>query len=123
MDNKRQVSRKLLSLPSRGNSSRWQYFSVLNMTLLQLLCFSLTFTSAASAERARSRYDGYKVFRVSSAGNGSQVNEIISKLSLSTWKNTVATVGYADVVVPPAQVQRFEENTSNLETLVMHEDL
>ncbi|KAK3368684.1 hypothetical protein B0H63DRAFT_79957 [Podospora didyma] len=96
-----------------------------------LLAFSTVLALAAAAPPAlavrpkpeKKSYDGYKVFRVTVGHEINKVNGIVSKLDLTTWKGAPRAGAYADIVVPPAQLDAFNTEIAGLETLTMHEDL
>jgi carboxypeptidase A4 len=83
---------------------------------------SLTLVDALVAPRSVS-YDGWKVYRVNVGENRSKLKDVVSGLQLGTWKGSVDTSDIVDVMVAPTQIQKFEAETKNIDTAVMHEDL
>lgn len=83
---------------------------------------ALSALALASRVLARSAYDGTKVFRVKIADNTKDVDNIISKLSLETWRPNVDGKS-ADVVVPESKLSKWKSMASSLKTEIMHEDL
>src|SRR5947207_12144615 len=88
-----------------------------------LFCLPLFALASAVAVPGKVNYDGYKVVRLTVGNNVAQVNDIIEKLSLSTWKGGPKANGFADIVIPPHQIQNFYESTAHMSTAVMHNDL
>lgn len=84
--------------------------------------FALTALAVASRALAKSAYDGTKVFRVKIADNTQEVDNIISKLSLETWRPNVDGMS-ADVVVPASKLSKWKSMAASLNTETMHEDL
>lgn len=89
-----------------------------------LVSFSLlTLSSAAAVQPSGSKsYEGYKVFRLRVGEDVAKVNSVIDGLGLATWKK-IRPGGLADIVVPPSQVDAFEAQVTDLETVTMHQDL
>ena len=79
--------------------------------------------SAAATGVNTVNYDGYKVYRLAVGDKVSQVNDLINSLSLSTWKGSPKAGATSDIVVPPSQVQAFEQGTADFDTQVMHDNL
>ncbi|KAF2843258.1 hypothetical protein M501DRAFT_926284 [Patellaria atrata CBS 101060] len=90
---------------------------------VQFLSTLFVSLAAAAAVQKRTNYGGYKVFRVAYGSDSSSVDNIVSSLSLQTWKAAAKNTGHVDVVVPPEQLEAFEEATADLETSVMHKNL
>jgi hypothetical protein len=92
---------------------------------MKSLLFFLPLFALASAFAVPGKvsYDGYKVIRLAVGNNVAQVNDIIDKLSLSTWKGGPKANGFADIVIPPRQIQSFYESTAHMSSEVMHNDL
>src|SRR5438105_988076 len=88
-----------------------------------LFCLLLFALASAFAVPGKVSYNGYKVVHLAVGNNVAQVNDIIEKLSLSTWKGGPKTNGFADIVIPPHQIQSFYESTAHMNTEVMHDDL
>lgn len=79
---------------------------------------------APQSSSQRVSYDGYKVFRLPVGTDASKVAGIVDRLGLSTWKGAPRAGSFADVVVPPAQVDAFRGEIAGMEAVVtMHEDL
>jgi carboxypeptidase A4 len=81
---------------------------------------ALGLASAASVAK-KVNYDGWKVYRVNVGGNAAKLSDVMDSLQLSTWKGKVATSKVVDVMVPPTQIEKFEQ--SGLDTELMHDDL
>jgi len=79
--------------------------------------------STAAVRPFKVTYDGYKVVRLAVGDEVSKVNGIISRLSLTTWKGAPRAGAFADIVVPPAQVDAFTEEIAGMDAVTMHEDL
>lgn len=82
----------------------------------------LATASAAAVPSEKVSYDGYKVIRVSVA-DVDEVNSIVSKLDLTTWKDAQKAGSHADIIVPPSKLTAFEKATSGMDSVTMHEDL
>lgn len=76
-----------------------------------------------SAVNKRVTYDGTKVFRVSVGDEVDRVNNVVSKLSLSTWKGAPRAGALADIVVPASEVDAFQAEIAGMNVTTMHEDL
>ncbi|KAH8899090.1 zinc carboxypeptidase [Thozetella sp. PMI_491] len=87
--------------------------------LLSLPCFA----AAAAVQQAKVSYDGYKVFRVAVGDEVAKVNGIVEKLGLTTWKGAPRANAMADIVVPPAQLEAFNAEIGDMQSITMHEDL
>jgi hypothetical protein len=87
--------------------------------LLSLPCFA----AAAAVQQAKVSYDGYKVFRVAVGDEVAKVNGIVEKLGLATWKGAPRANAMADIVVPPAQLEAFNAEIGDMDSITMHEDL
>jgi len=83
----------------------------------------LALASAAAVVDRKVSYDGYKVFRLSVGDETAKVNDIVSKLSLKTWKGAPRAGAAADIVVPPSQVDAFQTAIDGFHFEMMHEDL
>lgn len=92
------------------------------MKILLALPYLLAFVNAAAVPGQVS-YDNYKVIRLGVGENLSMVNDLIRKLSLSTWNGAPKVAGHVDVVVPGVHLKAFKDSTTNMETQVMHENL
>ncbi|KAF6818774.1 zinc carboxypeptidase [Colletotrichum sojae] len=79
--------------------------------------------SIAAAGNKRVTYEGTKVFRVSVGDEVDRVNDVVSKLSLSTWKGAPRAGALADIVVPAAEVDAFQAEIAGMNVTTMHEDL
>ncbi|CZR65852.1 probable carboxypeptidase [Phialocephala subalpina] len=85
--------------------------------------------SSLSVGFAKVSYDGAKALRIPVGEDVEPLMQIIDELSLPVWKGVVNGVpvanGYVDLVVPAAQLARFNNLTTivGMETEVMHEDL
>ncbi|KJZ70245.1 hypothetical protein HIM_10359 [Hirsutella minnesotensis 3608] len=71
----------------------------------------------------RISYDGYKVFRVPVRTQTSHVNDVVEKLGLSFWQPASRKGAFADIQVPPGQLDAFHREMQGLELITMHEDL
>jgi hypothetical protein len=91
-----------------------------HLAALAALCW---LASAATLAPRKVSYDGYKVFRLSFGDNVDKVNDIISKLSLTTWKGAPRAGATADIVVPPSQLAAFQSEIEGFSAVTMHEDL
>lgn len=82
-------------------------------------------TLAASAANAQVSYDGYKVFRVPSESEEAALDlqNVISTLELETWKQPMKAGAFADIMVPPDKLTKFESLVGDKNPIVMHEDL
>ncbi len=83
-------------------------------------------SASLAAATGRVSYDGYKVFRVSFADEQADtVREVVSRLSLTTWKGAPRAGRPSDIVVPPAQVAAFEAEAAShgFSLHTMHQDL
>lgn len=83
----------------------------------------LASASAAAVSSPKVSYDGYKVVRVSAGADTDRVNKLVEKLGLATWKEARHAGSFADIVVPPSKLSAFHQETSEMETVTMHEDL
>jgi hypothetical protein len=92
---------------------------------MKQIIFSSLFAlcAAVAVQQRRVSYDGHKVFRVSVGQEVAKVNGIVSKLGLTTWKGAPRAGAFADVVVPPAQIDAFTAEIAGMDTTTMHEDL
>ncbi|QUC22950.1 uncharacterized protein UV8b_07191 [Ustilaginoidea virens] len=88
-----------------------------------LLVASLLSTTAAGAVRPKASYDGHKVFRVPVADDGSNIRSVIKKLGLVTWKPPGRKGAFADIQVPPAQLDSFHDSMKGHQLITMHDDL
>ncbi|KAF6823164.1 zinc carboxypeptidase [Colletotrichum musicola] len=79
--------------------------------------------SIAAGGNKRVTYEGTKVFRVSVGDEVDRVNDVVSKLSLSTWKGAPRAGALADIVVPAAEVDAFQAEIAGMNVTTMHEDL
>ena|SRR3569833_270046 len=93
------------------------------MKTLSAFSACLVLVSGAVLAPAKVSYDGYKVFRVSVGEDVNKLNDIISKLSLTTWKGKPKAGRGADVVVPPSQLDAFTREVASFDKVTMHEDL
>jgi carboxypeptidase A4 len=82
---------------------------------------------AASSAFAKVSYNGAKAMRIAVGDDVIPLLDVISKLSLPTWKGIKNGVPVAnthvDLVVPADKVTEFEELTKGMDTEVMHADL
>lgn len=94
------------------------------MKSLALLSAFLASATAAVLQPHRVSYDGYKVFRVSVGDNNiGRINDVVDRLNLQTWKPAKKAGSFADIVVPPSQLDAFSKEALDLKPVVMHEDL
>jgi carboxypeptidase A4 len=78
---------------------------------------------SAAAVQSKVDYTGWKVFRVNVGEDSAKLGAVVDSLQLQTWKGKVATSKVVDLVVPPAQVEKFKASTGSMNIEVMHEDL
>jgi hypothetical protein len=90
--------------------------SVLSLTALAASVAAVAVPGAVS-------YDGFKVVRVHAGDHLDQLNEVVSKLGLDTWQPASKATAFADIVVPPNQLDAFEKQTSAMNKATMHVDL
>ncbi|KAF2264223.1 hypothetical protein CC78DRAFT_464034 [Lojkania enalia] len=92
---------------------------------MKFLTFTLASVGLASAASVAKKvnYSGFKVYRVNVGDNAVKLGEVVSSLQLETWKGKVASSKVVDVMVPPSEVEQFEQSTQELDTELMHEDL
>jgi murein tripeptide amidase MpaA len=83
----------------------------------------LGLVSGAVLQERKVSYSGTRVVRVSVGNNVDKVNDVISKLSLTTWKGKPRAGAFADIVIPPSQQAAFDREITGLNTVVMHADL
>lgn len=86
----------------------------------------LTLVAVASAVAVKPRavsYDGFKVVRIPVGTDASKVTEIVNKLQLKTWKGAPKAGAFADIMVPPSQLEAFNKEITGMEAITMHEDL
>jgi Carboxypeptidase activation peptide len=93
------------------------------MRYLALLSVLVALASAAVLQPPKVSYDGYKVFRLAVGDEVSKVDAIISKLNLKTWTGAPRAGAFADLVVPPSQIDAFINETVGMDIITMHEDL
>lgn len=93
------------------------------MKAATLISAFITTAAAVAVKPQTVSYDGYKVFRVPVGNNVVQVNSIIEKLDLQTWKSVKKAGAYADIVVAPHQLKAFNELAQDIEIIPMHDDL
>lgn len=96
-----------------------------HMFTLPVLSLLLSVSSAAVSrpKSAVKSYDGYKVFRVPVGTDASKVSGIVAKLGLTTWKGAPRAGTFADIVVPPTEVDAFTKEVSGMDVVTMHNDL
>ncbi|KAF2727343.1 hypothetical protein EJ04DRAFT_139887 [Polyplosphaeria fusca] len=92
------------------------------MRFAALSVASLGLASAASVATKVS-YDGWKVYRVNVGDSSAKLSKVMEDLQLATWKGKVATSKVVDVMVPPSQIEQFEQSAEELDTELMHSDL
>ncbi|KAF2114115.1 hypothetical protein BDV96DRAFT_109773 [Lophiotrema nucula] len=92
------------------------------MRLLSTIVASLGLASAASVAKTVN-YSGWKVYRINVGDATAKVSDVVSSLALATWKGKVATSKVVDVMVPPSQIEQFEQLSEDLDTELMHDDL
>lgn len=85
-------------------------------------CVPLVAGAAVTAPQKVS-YDGYKVFRVAVGDQVARINDVVSSLGLATWKGAPRAGAFADIVVPPTQINAFADKIVGLHSVTMHEDL
>lgn len=96
------------------------------MKTLALLSSLLAAASAAAPPTptpTTASYDGYKVFRVPVRTKTQRVNHVVDKLGLGYWQPAQRKGAFADIQVPPGQVDAFYREMDGLELITMHEDL
>jgi len=92
--------------------------------MILLLLSSVIFASVSAVSvPTKISYDGYKVFRVGYGTESSAIDDLVSSLSLQTWKSSAKGTGHVDVVVPPSALQDFQLGTADMDTSIMHNDL
>ncbi|KAG6015510.1 hypothetical protein E4U43_005169 [Claviceps pusilla] len=95
---------------------------------LLLLAAAILVASAASASAtagSKPSYNGHRVYRlhVTDEQDGAHIQDIIDKLSLVTWQPPSKKGAFADMQVPPDQLDAFHEAMKHRELITMHEDL
>lgn len=83
---------------------------------------SLALANAVSVA-SKVSYEGSKVFRLNGGADTAKVKSIISKYKLDVWTGPVKANSHVDVVVPPSLITKFEKETEDIESEIMHEDL
>jgi hypothetical protein len=117
---------RLFSL-CRGSSS--SFLDITSSTNMKpLLAISLRFSLFASlVAAARVSYEGAKAMRVAVGEDVTIVANLISSLSLPTWKGAPQGIpkpnSHVDLVVPAAKIAAFEQRTAGMTLETMHEDL
>ena len=97
--------------------------------MYSLATFStLLATALAAATRSPGavNYDGYKVVRIPTGSTGDNlvsIQNIIDDLRLRTLEHPTVQGANVDIMVPPDQVNQFDEKSKGLEVQVLHEDL
>ncbi|KAF9869950.1 hypothetical protein CkaCkLH20_12559 [Colletotrichum karsti] len=94
-----------------------------SLAALSTIVAAASAASVAAGSAKRVSYDGTKVFRVSVGDEVDRVNDIVSKLQLTTWKGAPRAGAMADIVVPPTEVEAFNAEIAGLNVTTMHEDL
>ncbi|KAJ4391785.1 hypothetical protein N0V93_005405 [Gnomoniopsis smithogilvyi] len=92
--------------------------SKLSMVRIKHYAFLLASLDLSSA--AKVSYDGFQVIRLPTGDNTETVNTVISSLNLSTWKYTQV---FADVLVPPEQLDIFHEEVADLNVTIIDHDV
>ena len=90
---------------------------------LALLSAFLSLAAGAAVVKSKVTYDGYQVVRVPVKNQVAKVNNVISKLGLTTWKGAPRAGAFADIVVPPSKIDAFNSEIAGMDTITMHEDL
>ncbi len=94
------------------------------LTALSASLALLVGVSAAPSGTGPVSYDGYKVFRVSFPDDEvDKVKDIISRLSLTTWKGAPRAGRASDIVVTPSRLADFAHEVAGFDVVTMHEDL
>ncbi|KAF6821423.1 zinc carboxypeptidase [Colletotrichum plurivorum] len=94
-----------------------------SLAALSAVVAAASAASIAAGGNKRVTYEGTKVFRVSVGDEVDRVNDVVSKLSLSTWKGAPRAGALADIVVPAAEVDAFQAEIAGMNVTTMHEDL
>nr|XP_036574262.1 zinc carboxypeptidase [Colletotrichum truncatum]XP_036587701.1 zinc carboxypeptidase [Colletotrichum truncatum]KAF6780666.1 zinc carboxypeptidase [Colletotrichum truncatum]KAF6798643.1 zinc carboxypeptidase [Colletotrichum truncatum] len=94
-----------------------------SLAAVSAIVSAVSAASVAAGSAKPVSYDGTKVFRVSVGDEVDRVNNIVSKLQLSTWKGAPRAGALADIVVPPSEVDAFKAEVVGLNVTTMHEDL
>ena len=97
--------------------------SILTMRLIVTYLALAAVASAAAVEPRAVSYDGFKVVRIPVGTDASKVTEIVNKLQLKTWKGAPKAGAFADIMVPPSQIEAFNTEIAGMEAVTMHEDL
>jgi hypothetical protein len=99
--------------------------SINTMSLLARILCSVLFSALGVA--AKANYDGAKAMRIAVAEDITIVADLISILSLPTWKGAPQGIpkpnSFVDVVVPADKTTAFEKLTTDMTLETLHEDL
>jgi hypothetical protein len=99
--------------------------SIIMKSLLVISLHFALFTSLAAATKVS--YEGAKAMRVAVGEDITALADLISSLSLPTWKGAPQGIpkpnSYVDLVVPVDKIAAFEQLTAGMTLETMHEDL
>lgn len=65
-------------------------------------------------------YEGFQAVRVSTENHAERVSGVVKKLELDTWRQTTS---FVDIVVPPSQLETFNNELADLDVEVLDQNL